>query len=544
VTVLYGTSVADTTLATANVMATASGGVETSKLSNLTGTNIWAECYSQGGTIATVTTQPSQSGHGWVYYPGAGTYALGNWSASAKVSLVNNGNSQFTIRFSKKSGSTYTTIGSIASAANLPTGVQTLSFAATSMAATTFAASDALYIDLLYFDNANYAGTDNPTIYEGNSATAGVASDMQVTTSTFTAAGNAIVGRARAKFLEAIAQNGPSRAKFIESIGSFGRSRSKFTISIGSKQASRSKFLVSIGQKGVSRSNFVISKATKGLARSKFVESIAQKGRARSKFLLSAAIKGLAESTFKIAVAGGHAITAYIRSRYKVSIRQTQAQRSKFLIRFSQAGMVRSLYKVAAKTSAQARSRFLVRFGITGRVRSRYLLSIRQTAVARSRFITRLALVVRARAKFLVQSVLIVRPVKSIVHVVSQYLTLAWKQLSALNLFQSSAQSLSISSHEVSMPAPNTTILSTITVTDVTGALVSNLGAVNLTVTFPDSTTSTLALGTGVTNLGLGQYQAKYNTKGVGAIKENWSLVGADGTTLATFQDYIEVQND
>lgn len=105
-------------------------------------------------------------------------------------------------------------------------------------------------------------------------------------------------------------------------------------------------------------------------------------------------------------------------------------------------------------------------------------------------------------------------------------------------------QALTIAQGLSQMPAPNTTIYSTITVTDNTGALVSNLSAVSLVVTFPDSTTITLSLGSGITNIGSGQYQAKYNTKGVGAARENWSVTAADGTTVATYQDYYGVAND
>jgi hypothetical protein len=114
---------------------------------------------------------------------------------------------------------------------------------------------------------------------------------------------------------------------------------------------------------------------------------------------------------------------------------------------------------------------------------------------------------------------------------------------SALSTLTIVNQALSITPGSV-MPAPNSTIYSTITVTDPTGALVSNLLTVNLTVTFPDGTTSNLSLGAGVTNIGSGQYRAIYNTKTVGEIRENWSIVAADGVTVATLQDYVGVAND
>ena len=105
-------------------------------------------------------------------------------------------------------------------------------------------------------------------------------------------------------------------------------------------------------------------------------------------------------------------------------------------------------------------------------------------------------------------------------------------------------QALSITQGLLQMPAPNTTIYSTLTVTDSTGVLVSNLSAVSLVVTFPDGTVSNLSMSSGITNLGSGQYRATYNTKGVGTIRENWTITAADGTTTATYQDYFGVVND
>ncbi len=92
------------------------------------------------------------------------------------------------------------------------------------------------------------------------------------------------------------------------------------------------------------------------------------------------------------------------------------------------------------------------------------------------------------------------------------------------------------------MPTPFTTLQSTITATDVNGALVSNASVVTLTITYPDQTTQAFTMaGGGITNLGAGQYQAKYNTKGSGPTRELWSVVGADGTTVATYQFEVGV---
>ncbi len=87
------------------------------------------------------------------------------------------------------------------------------------------------------------------------------------------------------------------------------------------------------------------------------------------------------------------------------------------------------------------------------------------------------------------------------------------------------------------MPTPNTSILSTITVTDNLGALISNLSVCSLVVTFPDGTvSSTFTIGSGITNLGSGQYQAKYITKSAGVDVEVWTVTAADGITVAQFR--------
>lgn len=87
------------------------------------------------------------------------------------------------------------------------------------------------------------------------------------------------------------------------------------------------------------------------------------------------------------------------------------------------------------------------------------------------------------------------------------------------------------------VPTPNTTVAATITVTDQNGNPLSNLSALTLVVTFPDlSVSSTLSLVSGITNLGSGQYQAKYTTKTAGIMSELWTATAVDGVTTAQFR--------
>lgn len=187
-TVYYGSSVSNGTITTACTASTTTGGTETSKTSTWSGGNHFAEVWSQGGSSTPVTAIPgTPTGHGWVTTaPGAGTFATGNWSASIALALSSSSTVSWTVRFFKYSSGTYTSIGTIAtSAASLGTSRTVISFTATSMSSVVFAAGDLLYYDLWMQDTTG-AGGDNAIVYESNSSSAGVANDVQITTSTFT----------------------------------------------------------------------------------------------------------------------------------------------------------------------------------------------------------------------------------------------------------------------------------------------------------------------------------------------------------------------
>jgi hypothetical protein len=189
-TVIYGSNVADVTLTTACQMATTTGGTETSNTTTIASTsNPYAEIRSKGGASTAVASLPTPTGNGWIYWPGqAGTFAAGNWSAIHTHSAVSHGVNSV-IRFYKYSAGVFTSIGSITGPTQTVTTKTSYTHAATAMSAVTLAATDGIYVDLWWFDNNANSGGDNPTNFISNSATAGVASDMQVTTSTFTPSG-------------------------------------------------------------------------------------------------------------------------------------------------------------------------------------------------------------------------------------------------------------------------------------------------------------------------------------------------------------------
>jgi hypothetical protein len=183
---LYGSAVADATLTTACDLSTATGGVETSKLSSFGGSSLWGELWSQGGSPTTSASVGAPTGHGWVYKPGAGTFAAANWSASIAHSDTLGFAINFTIRFSKYTG-IYTSIGSINVSGTSQNTRTVFTFAATAMPTMTFGASDLLYVDLWEEDATGLSG-ENGTIYESTTATNGLANDIQINTANFTPA--------------------------------------------------------------------------------------------------------------------------------------------------------------------------------------------------------------------------------------------------------------------------------------------------------------------------------------------------------------------
>src|SRR5579872_4056334 len=186
---LYGSDVADATLTSACDMSIATGGVETSKQTVVTGTNIYIEITSQGsGGLASVSSIPAPTGKGWTYQPGAGTFAAGNWSASItlKLGAAVGSNSDTTLGFYRYSGGVYTLIGTINKATAVPTTKTTYAFSSTSMSTITFGASDLLYIHAFLHDNQTSVHGDDPIVYLSTTTANGVANDMAITTSNFT----------------------------------------------------------------------------------------------------------------------------------------------------------------------------------------------------------------------------------------------------------------------------------------------------------------------------------------------------------------------
>ncbi len=170
-------------------MAPATGGTETSKQSTWGGTLTVGELTSQGLSVNTAASIPATpTGNGWVFLPGAGSYANANWSFIMTLSFaVITNQTSITVRFFKYTG-TYASIGTIVLSPTFATAKTVYTWTATSMPLTTFGATDLLYVDAWVTGSASL-NSHNPTVWESTTASQGVASDVQVTTSTFTPSG-------------------------------------------------------------------------------------------------------------------------------------------------------------------------------------------------------------------------------------------------------------------------------------------------------------------------------------------------------------------
>lgn len=352
------------------------------------------------------------------------------------------------------------------------------------------------------------------------------------------------LGRARSRFLSAISSKAQSRSRFLISIGQKAANRAKYLISIGEKSANRAKYLISVAQRANNRAKFLISIKSGANSRARYLISIAEKGRARARDLISVASRGWNESKFKIqATSAANAIVGLARSRYLTSIKQAGSTHTPFKIAAVMRGRARSIFQSAARSSVQSRARFQSAIKLVGKSRARFIVSLRTSA--------------RALTRFLIQGVAAPTvPFKSATHAVTQLLNSAHAITTSLSMTRIIGRSLliaeliraslsmlvgrvsalSITHQETAMPAPFSTILSTITVTDVNNALVSNASVVTLLVSYADLTSTGFSLGSGITNIGSGQYQAKYNSKASGQIRELWFVTAADGLTVATAQ--------
>jgi hypothetical protein len=339
---------------------------------------------------------------------------------------------------------------------------------------------------------------------------------------------NAIVGLARSIYVTSVLQTAPARSRFL-SAARFGWLRLVPRVLGGTiiypSLESRSKFTGAASEKAQAQAKYSISATIKGRAQSAFKSAAVSLAQARAKFL-SAARFGWVRLVPR--ALGGTIIYPSLEAREKsaTSIGQKSGGRARYLMAAVSKGWSESSFKIQTLVVIAAIgsiTHFVQSWGVSRVVSSMKILRSLPASY-----------VPRALGSTLYMA--IAGAINSVKQTVQQALSSSISHQSSLTLNGSVRTSLSVSYQGASMPAPFSSILETITVTDVNGALVSNASVATVIVTWPDDTTVTLTLGAGVTDLGSGQYQAKYNTKMPGIIREVWSIVAADGITLATAQ--------
>jgi hypothetical protein len=185
--ILYGSNVASSTLSSACVTPTTTGGSETTATTTapLSGDG-YLEIYSQGGAGVLNASLPTPSGKGWLFDSTVlegQSISAGAWSATVAASdPVPGPVAGIVVRaYKRTSAGVYSLICTLSIGAT-PFGTtrSTFTLSTTSASSVSFATGDKLYFDL----NINATGwaSDPVVVYESSSATAGVASDMQVTT--------------------------------------------------------------------------------------------------------------------------------------------------------------------------------------------------------------------------------------------------------------------------------------------------------------------------------------------------------------------------
>jgi hypothetical protein len=413
---IYGSSVADGTLTTAGAMTLSTGGTETSKVSTYSsGSGNFGEVLALGGSLAAVAAIPATpTGKGWIYSTGAGTFAAEKWSAV--INLANTGaNGAWTLRFFRRtSGGTYTSIGTI-SGPNTATAKTAVTFPATSMSSIVFASGDRLYIDLWYQD-ATGAASDNATVYESTSATAGVVSDMQITTATFIPAvsGTTLKAVGRFRTVAETIKNAVGRVSFVvkhtlDATGRFvtqaghtldaaGRFKLAAATSSTKDAIGRFRMVVQNTREGMGRVAFKVARTQNASGRASFVVRHTLEGLGRASFRAGHTLLGMGRAAFKV----GHTLIGMGRAAFKVARTRDASGRTTFVVRHTLEGAGRASFRAGHTLSGLGRFILVSLGAMTRKAVGRFTLVARSTrqGVGRAVFAVRHTFSTSGRAIF------------------------------------------------------------------------------------------------------------------------------------------------
>ena len=191
---VYGCLSAATTLTTANLLVSVTGGGSTANNNNCNQSTGYSEIYSQGGNPwQALGSIGSPTGHGWlldVTTLEGQQISAGNWTPSLRGQIQGGTGTvvadMYVRAYKRSSSGTYTQIGS-----NMVLASQTLQnatsnnyvFSATSQPVVNFGPGDKLYVDIWLNITTNLTtGTSAVRINQSISTTQGAANVMQVVT--------------------------------------------------------------------------------------------------------------------------------------------------------------------------------------------------------------------------------------------------------------------------------------------------------------------------------------------------------------------------
>lgn len=570
---LYGTNVANGTLTTATNLVNATGGTEQSALTTINSNGgTYAEMSGVARTVNDFSAPQSPDGHGFVYSPGAGSFDTSNWSA--KVTVGTNGALQgLTVRAYKYSSGTYTAIVTLTFTGNPASGKTTITVPASAGAATTFASGDLVYVDLWYFDNQLTADGDNPTLYTGNSA-GGVINDVQITTANFTAGGGSVNGSATvfafAGILGGVAglaalptgiNAGPGLGGGINAAPALGGG----IVGQGELQASSASLnnstlegqgnlgggLAASGNAGTGQAGSSgLSTGLSGIAG--FIQGLAGQGIIPAvSGTLGGAIHGiatlLAEAGFWPNLFGGQGLvqgssasanygtvtgSGNVQPNFLAGITQVVASSVAAAIATISGQGIFGTPAATGQGEAQASSAATPTLGLggNGSLAGGLIAGIADIIATGGLLRLHPFSIAITAIKGLLNLGFSVKPALSTAFSVKPLLSFAFSVAPKLSAAFAVKPLLSfIFQPEPAVAQPNSSIQVIATLTDINGNPVTSAATCNVIVTFPDGTTSSFSLGTGVTNNGNGTYTLSYNTKTPGPHTEDWSATDATG---------------
>ena len=348
----------------------------------------------------------------------------------------------------------------------------------------------------------------------------------------------------RSSFVTRAGLDTTARATFASRAGLSARARDTFRVFLALSQGERATYRTRTGLESPTHATFRVRAALESLARSQFVTRLALRTATRQTFWTRAGLDTLARAAFQVRAG----LLTQTRDTFKVYQQVVLTQlgnlmRGTFAVRAGLATPAHSRFAVRAWLIEHTRAQFATRFPSGLGLRAPFAVRAGLGAAARSRFPVALALATRLRDTFKVDSVLVVRPFAAAFLSLKNRLGATFARASRLSASFTTASRLTATfTRSPALAAPNSTIEVTMQCTDTSGALVSNLSAVSVTVTFPDGTQSTYTMAAGaVTNAGGGNYTLTYTTKGEGENEELWSFTAANGTDVRTARNITPV---